>query len=206
MTEPTKGERTKQKLVDATAALLRKQGYHATGLSAIVDESGAPRGSLYFYFPGGKDELAVTALEQSGLEWRTRIEAAIAGVSDLGAVIDAIVKLLADDLVASKWENGCPVATVALEHTSPAVQAAVERHYEQWLDDIAERSVTFGVPKPLAQQFAVVAMSAVEGALLLCKVQRSTAPLYAVGAALTMLTALKPPERAAPGRRRSPRE
>jgi len=60
--EATKGERTRKKLVDATAALLRRQGYHATGLSDIVAESGAPRGSLYFHFPGGKDELARAAL------------------------------------------------------------------------------------------------------------------------------------------------
>src|SRR6185503_8934161 len=108
-----KGERTRQKLVDATATLLRRQGYHATGLSEIVAESGAPRGSLYFYFPDGKDQLAVAALDQSGEEWRVRIEAAIAGAGDVGAAIDAIVTLLADDLEASGWEHGCPVAAVA---------------------------------------------------------------------------------------------
>jgi TetR/AcrR family transcriptional regulator, lmrAB and yxaGH operons repressor len=125
MTEPTKGERTKKKLVDATAVLLRKQGYHATGLSAIIDESGAPRGSVYFYFPGGKDELAVAAIAQAGVEWRARLEAAIAGVQDLGSAIDAIVKTLADDLAASNWENGCPVAAVALESPSEVVRATV---------------------------------------------------------------------------------
>src|SRR5687768_17037204 len=89
MTDLTKGERTKRKLVEATASLLRRQGYHATGLSAIVDESGAPRGSLYFYFPNGKDELAVAAIDASGVEWRDRIEAAVAGAPDLGTAIGA---------------------------------------------------------------------------------------------------------------------
>ena len=184
MTEQTKGERTKQKLVDATAVLLRRQGYHATGLSAIVDQSGAPRGSLYFYFPGGKDELAVAALDQAGAFWRARLEAAVAGATDLGTAIDSVVKVLADDLAASSWENGCPVAAVALESTSDAVHAAVQRHYTRWLDDIATRITAFGLAKPAAKQLALVALAAIEGALLLAKVQRSKQPLLAVGAAL----------------------
>ncbi len=184
MTELTKGERTKKKLVDATATLLRKQGYHATGLSAIVDESGAPRGSLYFYFPGGKDELAVAALEAAGTRWRARIEAAVTGAPDLGAAIDAVVKVLADELAASKWENGCPVAAVALESTSPAVRDAVRRHYTKWQADIAAHVTRFGVAKQAAEQLATVALSAIEGALLLAKVQRSKQPLLVVGAAL----------------------
>jgi TetR/AcrR family transcriptional repressor of lmrAB and yxaGH operons len=184
MTEPTKGERTRKKLVDATAVLLRRQGYHATGLSAIVDESGAPRGSVYFYFPGGKDELAVAAIEQAGVEWRARLEASIANAKDLGAAIDAIVKTLADDLAASNWQNGCPVAAVALESPSEVVRVAVEKHFEDWQRDIAAHVVAFGVPKAVAKQLATVALAATEGALLLARTQRSKQPLLAVGAAL----------------------
>ena len=194
MTDLTKGERTKKKLVEATASLLRRQGYHATGLSAIVDESGAPRGSLYFYFPGGKDELAVAALEASGVEWRARIEQAVDGAPDLGAALDAVVKVLADDLAASSFENGCPVAAVALESTSPVVHAAVQRHYAQWQADITDRISQFGLAKPAAAQLATVALAAIEGALLLAKVQRSKTPLVTVGAALcAMVTTMMPP-------------
>ena len=180
----TKGERTRQKLVDATAALLRRQGYHATGLAEIVAESGAPRGSLYFYFPGGKDELARTALEASGAAWRARIDTAIAGTTDLGEVIDTIVRLLGDDLESSGWDNGCPVAAVALESTSAPVRAAVVEHYETWIATIEERLVGFGIAKLAAHQLATVALSAIEGALLLARVQKRREPLLLAGAAL----------------------
>jgi TetR/AcrR family transcriptional repressor of lmrAB and yxaGH operons len=185
----TKGERTKKKLVDAAASLLRRQGYHATGLSSIVDESGAPRGSVYFYFPGGKDELAVAALEASGVEWRARVEAAVADAPDIPSAIDAVVKLLADDLVASDYENGCPVAAVALESTSEVVRAAVQRHYARWRSDIVDRAVHYGMLKATAERLATIALSAIEGALLLAKVHRSTEPLYTVGAALRAMAA-----------------
>ena len=185
MTAPmTKGERTRKKLVDTTAALLRRQGYHATGLSDIVAESGAPRGSLYFYFPGGKDELARAALAASGAEWRARIEAAIAQAADLDGAIASIIDLLADDLEASGWDNGCPVAAVALEAISEPVRGAVVAHYAGWLDAIAARLRDFGVPAGPARQLATVSLAAIEGALLLARVQRSREPLEAVGAVL----------------------
>jgi TetR/AcrR family transcriptional repressor of lmrAB and yxaGH operons len=188
-TPATKGERTRKKLVDATASLLRRQGYHATGLSDIVSESGAPRGSLYFYFPGGKDELACAALEASGVDWRDRVERAIAGATTLDAAIVAIIELLGADLEASNWDNGCPVAAVALEATSEPVRRTVVEHFDAWLDGATERLATFGLAAGPARQLATVALAAVEGALLLARVQRSREPLVTVGAALRAMAA-----------------
>jgi len=200
----TKGERTRGKLVTATAELLRRQGYHATGLSEIVAESGAPRGSLYFYFPGGKDELACAALTASGEEWRRRIAAAVEHTADLGAAIDAIVALLAGDLEASGYQHGCPAAAVALEATSERVRQTVAAHYAAWEAAIADRFVAFGIARPIGTQLATVALAAIEGALLLAKVSRSRAPLATVGAALrSMVMMMQPPRRKRrPGQRR----
>jgi TetR/AcrR family transcriptional repressor of lmrAB and yxaGH operons len=194
-----KGERTRKKLVDTTAALLRRQGYHATGLSDIVAESGAPRGSLYFYFPGGKDELARAALLASTATWRARVDAATRHARDLGEAIDATVTLLADDLEASGWDNGCPVAAVALESTSELVQRTVQEHFASWLDTVAERLVALGVAAVPARQLATVVLAAFEGALLLARVARSRAPLVAVGQALRALVAAMPTAPSLPG-------
>jgi len=190
----TKGERTRQKLIDATGDLLRRQGFHATGLSDIVAESGAPRGSLYFYFPGGKDELSRAALEAAGADWRARIEAAVAATPDLDAAIASIVSLLGDDLEASKFEHGCPVAAVALEATSPPVRRAIVAHYAEWERAIAAHLVASGIVAGAAQQLAIVALSAIEGALLLARVRKSRAPLVTVGAALRAMVAAVTPK------------
>ena len=193
MSELTKGERTRQKLVAATGALLRRQGFHATGLSDIVEESGAPRGSLYFHFPGGKDELATAALAAAGQEWRARVEAVVASAPDLGSAISNIVDLLADDLAASKFQHGCPVAAVALETTSEPVRKAIVAHYAAWETGIAEHLGRLGVPAIAAKQLAVVALASIEGALLLARVQRSKAPLLTVGKALRAMVAAVAP-------------
>jgi TetR/AcrR family transcriptional repressor of lmrAB and yxaGH operons len=184
MSELSKGERTKKKLVDATGVLLRRQGFHGTGLSDIVAESGAPRGSLYFYFPGGKDELACAALDAAGAEWRTRIEAVVAAAPDLDHALAAVIELLAADLVASKFQHGCPVAAVALESISEPVRKTIVRHYAEWEHLIAGHLVSLGMHEAPARQLATVALSAIEGAMLLARVQRSTAPLVTTGAAL----------------------
>jgi len=190
----TKGERTRAKLVNATAELLARQGYHATGLAQIIDESGAPRGSLYFYFPGGKEELACAALEAAGAEWRERIEAIIAAASDLGDAVVAACSALADAMVASDYAFGCPIATVALEAatTSPAVFDAVNAHYAGWRLAIAARLESIGVAAVAARELATFVIAAIEGALLLAKVSRDVHPLHAVGATLRSMVALAP--------------
>jgi TetR/AcrR family transcriptional repressor of lmrAB and yxaGH operons len=188
--EPTKGARTRKKLIETTGALLRCQGYHATGLSQIVAASGAPRGSLYFHFPGGKDDLAIAALEASSGEWRARMQAAVAGAADLPGAIDAIVTAVADRLEASGWEHGCPVAAVALESISAPVRRTVERHFESWMELSVGLLTAHGIAEPVARQLSLAAVSGLEGALLLARVMRSREPLLVMGQALRTMAAM----------------
>jgi TetR/AcrR family transcriptional regulator, lmrAB and yxaGH operons repressor len=191
MTVVSKGERTRAKLVATTASLLQRQGYHGTGLNQIIADSGAPRGSLYFYFPGGKEELACAALAGAGAEWQERLEAVIDGAPDLGASVVAVCQALADALVASSYEHGCPLATVALEAatSSEAVRKTCAAHYAGWVEKIAARLARAGVAEEAARRHATFALSAIEGALLLCKVSRDVGPLLDVGEALRSLLA-----------------
>lgn len=189
----TKGERTRAKLIGTAAELLQRQGYHATGLAQIVEESGAPRGSLYFHFPGGKEELAVAALRDAGAYWKTRIEAAVDGAPDLGTAIVAVCKLFADELAASSWELGCPLATVALEASasSEAVRLTCAAHFAGWEESIAARLVANGVDREAALRMAMFVLATIEGALMLARVERSPRPLEVVGEVLRSLVGLR---------------
>ena len=188
---PTKGERTRARLTEAAATLLRRQGYHATALADVVTTAEAPRGSLYFHFPGGKEDLACAALADTGAAWRARLEGVIARAPDVASAITAVCDELAAELVATDFREGCPLATVALEAagTSEAVRATVAASYDAWLASIAARVTALGAPPAVAGQLATFTLAAVEGALLLAKVQRSTAPLADVAAVLRGLVA-----------------
>jgi len=88
------GRASREAFIAATGRLLRRQGYAATGLNEIVARSGAPKGSLYFHFPGGKEQLALAAMEQTGEQLRAAI-AAIMGscettMDGLSVLIDAL--------------------------------------------------------------------------------------------------------------------
>lgn len=181
-----KGERSRARLVSATAALLRRQGYHATGLGQIVQESGAPRGSLYFYFPGGKEELACTALAESGEAMRQQLEAVIAAAPDPGAAVEDVCRVLGENLAASDYAHGCPLATVALEAAaaSGAVREVCASHYARWEQSIARLLVAAGVAPERAAELATFMLATVEGALLLAKVKRDLGPLELAGRTL----------------------
>ena len=188
----TKGERTRAKLTATAAELMQRQGYHATGLAQIVEESGAPRGSLYFHFPGGKEELAVAALRDVGEQWRRRIETAIEDAPDLGAAVVAVCQMFAAELEASNWQLGCPLATVALEASaaSETVRETCADHFAGWEASIAARLVASGIGEAPALQMATFTLATIEGALMLARVERSARPLEVVGEGLRSLTAL----------------
>jgi TetR/AcrR family transcriptional repressor of lmrAB and yxaGH operons len=202
----SKGQRTRAKLVSAAADLLQHRGYHATGLSDVVEHSGAPRGSLYFYFPDGKEALACCAIGESGGQWRRAIDQLIGASADLPSAVVSVCDALAETLIASDYASGCPVATVALESavSSELVRSACAEHFEE-----LKRLIFGHVRAALRRQAggrggakleakatssAVLMICAIEGALLLSKVSHDLAPLRSVAASLqSMLRELLPP-------------
>src|SRR5277367_4918468 len=106
------GRASRQAFLDATGTLLRRQGYASTGLSEIVARSGAPKGSLYFHFPGGKEQLALAAMQRASEQLRDAIAAILASSDDLGEALARLLDALAAGLERSGYRDGCPIATV----------------------------------------------------------------------------------------------
>ena len=173
---------SREAFIATTARLLRRQGYAATGLSEIVTASGAPRGSLYFHFPGGKEELASAAIERSGAELTVAIEGVLASEPRLGAALGLLVDALAVGLERSGYADGCPVATAALEASAcaPSVLAAAQGAFDAWLGALERRMVAGGLAPAQAQRRAVLVLCAIEGALLLSRTRRDATALMQV--------------------------
>lgn len=180
------GGDTRERMIEATADLLQKQGYAGTGLAEILATSNAPRGSLYFHFPGGKEQLACEALAANGREWIARFQDATKNAKSPPEALDAVIAMLGDELERSEWELGCPIATVALEaaHTSKAIQTTCAAHFAELEAMVVAQLRDAGVPDEIAPIAATFAISAVEGSLLLARVHRSRAPLERVAMAL----------------------
>lgn len=175
---------SRERLVRTAARLLRVQGYHATGLNQIVEESQAPKGSLYHYFPDGKEQLAGEALDRAGTELTTRMKS----LHPLGPseALERMVEFSIGELEASDYRHGCPIATVALEtnSTSEHLRCVCSSIFDQTLSSITDWLVSRGLTRERSESLALTVFSAYEGALLLCKVRRSPEPLRRVAAQL----------------------
>jgi TetR/AcrR family transcriptional repressor of lmrAB and yxaGH operons len=176
-------------VIQTAASLFRAQGYHATGLNQVLAEGGLPKGSLYFHFPGGKEQLAVESLQRAGEELCAGIAEALAGTSDPAAALERILALLGEHLVATDFREGCPVATVALDAAaqSEPIRAACVGVYDSWEGLVAQNLRDAGISD--ADGLATVLVAAVEGAVLLARTRRDVTPLHTVGARLRPLLA-----------------
>jgi TetR/AcrR family transcriptional repressor of lmrAB and yxaGH operons len=172
---------TRERLLRTAAGLFRTQGYHATGLNQVVAAGRAPKGSLYFHFPGGKEQLAVESVALAAGE----VHADLRAVRDL----DGALELFAEHLVESGFTRGCPVATVALDAAgeSEPIREACVSAYGSWQDVLVDFLLRRGVPADRAPGLATTVLAAVEGALLLAKTRRDVAPLRQVAADLRVL-------------------
>lgn len=177
----------RDRLIDSMAKSLRSAGYHNTGLNQIVADSGAPKGSMYHYFPGGKVELAAAAIGHAAEQVAARIRETLQGGLEPGAALEAVIEFFAGELEASGFVKGCPVATVTLEEaaTTPQIRDACARAYRDWQAGLASYLAAQGVrdPESAAETFIML----LEGALLLSRAQLSAEPLRRIKTRLTPL-------------------
>jgi TetR/AcrR family transcriptional repressor of lmrAB and yxaGH operons len=174
---------TRQRMLATAADLFHRQGYHATGLNQLVSAGGAPKGSLYFHFPGGKEQLAAEALAVSGARFCDLLRRLLDEATGPGAAVAAVVEALCRSLAESDYERGCPIATVAMDAgtESEPIRSACAGGYSSWHRSIADYLTGQGVDEASAESLSTVALSAIEGALLLARLNRDLTPLRTVG-------------------------
>ena len=173
---------TRWRLLQTAAGLFQRQGYASTGVNQVLVESGAPKGVLYFHFPGGKEQLATESVALSGSALGARMAEAIEHAPDAGAAVESLAELLSNDLEASGFRDGCPVATVALDaadHSEP-IRDACQAVYSSWLGALAAYLRSQGIAGPDAGELAALIISSLQGALLLARVHHDTAVMRTV--------------------------
>ena len=187
----SKGAQTRQRMIDTATRIFQAQGYAATGLKQILKESGAPRGSLYFHFPDGKEQLAAAVIAQHAERFAAGLEAAIAGAPRALGAAEMAIAMLAQQVEHSSCESGCPVSVIALEmaNRSAPLRAASEEAYTRWRQLVSQRLVAEGMAAEEAERRASVLLAAIEGALIMCRAYQNASPLRDVAASLPSLLA-----------------
>jgi TetR/AcrR family transcriptional regulator, lmrAB and yxaGH operons repressor len=171
----------RDKIIRATAELLRRRGYAATGINEITELSGSPKGSLYHYFPGGKEEIAAEAVRYAGERVRATITDLVATHESPSEAVRAYGTLLGGWLSQSGFVDGCPISTALLE-AGPNEKAIVEAGrvaFAAWVEAFAHGLVGAGAPTVAAERAARAAVMLLEGALIFARVERSDAAIVA---------------------------
>lgn len=185
---------TRERIVSASADLLRRRGYTGTGVKQIAAAAGAPFGSLYHFFPGGKEQLGAETIRWSGRMYGQLLPLIFDASPDPVTGVQAFFAAAADQMEDSGYADGCPIATVALEVSSssePLRQACADV-FGSWIQAATRRFTAAGLPEAAARQLAIGLLAALEGAFVLSRALRSTEPLTIAGeqAAAAVATAL----------------
>jgi TetR/AcrR family transcriptional repressor of lmrAB and yxaGH operons len=167
----------RERAIATTARLLQEQGYAGTGVNQILQESGAPKGSFYFHFPGGKEQLAIEALQRAGEQVAAVLRQLAQSTASPADLIDKFMTAEARMLSRSRYRQGCPIATVALEMSSESelIQVACRDIFTTWTAILTQHFASYvGTSAPDLAEYTIIAL---EGALLLSRVRRDTGPL-----------------------------
>ena len=158
---------TRTRMLDATARLLRQRGYHGTSLNDILAASGAPRGSLYFHFPGGKDQLVIEVTRASVAAVAERLRDTLATETRPGEAIRKIFAVTAQ-MLDENFAMGCPVAPVVLDGTNevPELVELTRRAFDEWIGLFQEAFARTGISDKRARTLALLVESSIEGLMI----------------------------------------
>ena len=179
----------RDKIVRAAADLFRRKGYAGTGLNDVVTESGAPKGSLYYYFPGGKEELGAEAVRFAGARVANTLKTLAAEHIHAGDLVRAYAQLLAGWMTKSSFRDGCPITTTLLETVpgSSSIAGAGCDAFASWTRILSDALIRDGVDRNEAQRLARFAISALEGALITARTEVSDDIIIEIGITLQRL-------------------
>ncbi|MBD3004228.1 TetR/AcrR family transcriptional regulator [Streptomyces sp. 5-10] len=178
-------------MVRSTADLLREYGASATTVDRVLAHSGAPRGSVYHHFPGGRTQLIEEAVELAGNLMAGVIDAAMQADDPLEG-IDAFFTVWRDQLVNSHFRAGCPIVAVAVETNdeAPHLTHSAGAVFAGWQEAFTALFRRHGLPEDRSRRLAALVVSAEEGAVVLCRAQQSVEPMEAVAAEIHDLLVL----------------
>jgi AcrR family transcriptional regulator len=174
---------TRRRIIDAAASSLAVRGYRGTGLKQVAADSGAPIGSLYHFFPGGKDELAAAGLASSAAGYAARVTAVLAELDDPVEAVRHAFRGAAETLETTGYADACPIATVALEvaSTNEPLRQVTGEIFEGWLCGLDAWFASVGVAAADCRRLSTVLLASLEGGFLLCRAERDTTAMAHLG-------------------------
>ncbi len=189
---------TRDRIVEAATVLFQLKGYHATGLNEILKESNAPKGSLYYYFPDGKEQLALEAVNLTKEFVRKTIKERLAKIEDPAESIKTSIEEMADlvhihkdEKLALKSTKKISINLLAMEtaSTNENLRKACESAFNTWQNVYTQKLIDGGFSREKAEPLGLVIQSMVEGAIVMSLTKRSDEPFIEIARQIPILLA-----------------
>lgn len=189
----SKGDLTKARLAQSMLELIQASGYSGTGLNAVIEHASAPKGSVYFHFPEGKEGLGIAAIELAKQQFEALIIQAAQDGGGAGEAAKIAIQTLAAIISDSDFRLGCPVSVVALEmgDSNERLRQACASAFESWIAPTAALLEADGVGSDQANSLATVIVSTIEGAAIVSRAMKSAQPLLAAADVVSELIGLR---------------
>lgn len=174
---------TRERILDVSAELFRRQGYTGTGMKQIVGAANAPFGSLYHHFPGGKEQLGEEVIRTSGAMYFRIVAAVLEAAPDVVTGVRNCFAGAASLLVETDYADACPIAAIALEvaSTNEPLRAATADVFASWIDGGTAWFERAGIGKAESRRLAITLINSIEGAFVLSRAMRTIEPLEVAG-------------------------
>jgi TetR/AcrR family transcriptional repressor of lmrAB and yxaGH operons len=178
-------------LIQTAGELFERQGYHASSLSEILETSQAPKGSLYYYFPEGKEQLAEEAVLHTGQELAARVRIGLAQHADPAAAFAGLLDEIARQVERSGFRAGGPLTAIAMETATshPRLNLACRQAFEMIHQEFTARLAAAGLSSPRSEELSSLILAMIEGATLLSRTMHSGDPLRNAGRQIAALLA-----------------
>lgn len=180
---------SKQKIVIAAANLFQVKGYNGTGLNEILKESNAPKGSLYYYFKGGKEELAVEAIKLTSKNIQRRLKKTFDKYSNPVDALAGVINNIIDDLKRDNKPKDISLSLIALEThlSSEVLRKACDEAFRELTKVYCEKLIEGGIPESEAENIGEFVQVTMEGAISVAVTQKIPTALLVVKSQLSDL-------------------
>lgn len=174
---------TRDRMIETASRLFQARGYAATSWRDLISEAGTPWGSAHHHFPGGKEQLAVAAVEFGSAQVALALQQCLEANPDVASAVRAWFNLSAEALHDANYCGGCPIAPLALETTPElaALSTACSASFHDWQQTLTRALVDSGVRRRRAAELAMLTIALLEGALLLARSSRDRRPVRTAG-------------------------
>lgn len=184
-----KKEGKKELIIKTASHLFQCQGYHGTGLNQIIEESGAPKGSLYYHFPNGKEEIALEAIL---LMKQQVLEDAQKDLDEKDSAVDAFqfhINNIAALFDKKEHVEGLPIGLIASEtaSTNEKLRCACQSAFQEWQLHYTDKLKQFGYGKEKAEELSIAINAMIEGGCILSLTGGSGEPLRTIAKQLPLL-------------------